>query len=142
MIGMEQRMTILTLRVEDLDAATRFYVDGLGWKPFLAVPGEVTFLQIAPGVALSLFDASGFDQDAGRPLPHPFNLAQNVDCEADVDRVVAELVAAGGSVVLEPQPAQWGGYHAFVADAVGFVWEVAYNPGWSVAGDGTVSIGT
>jgi uncharacterized protein len=53
---------------------------------------------------------------------------------------VAELTAAGGSVVLEPQPAQWGGYHAFVADAVGFVWEIAYNPGWSVAGDGTVSI--
>lgn len=138
---MEQRATIVTIRVEDLDAATRYYTDGLGWRPFLAVPGEVTFIQVAPGLALSLFDAKGFDADAGRPLPFPFTLAHNVDSEQEVRDVVATMVDAGGSVVKEPQPAVWGGYHAFVADPVGVCWEVAHNPAWLVADDGTVRMG-
>jgi catechol 2,3-dioxygenase-like lactoylglutathione lyase family enzyme len=142
MARMEQRVHILTLRVEDLETATRYYVDGLGWRPVLAVPGEVTFLQVAPGLVLSLFDAKGFDEDAGRPLPFPFNLAQIVGSEAEVDEAVAEMVRAGGSLVQAPERATWGGYHAFAADAVGFCWEIATNPGWSVADDGTVSLGS
>ena len=134
-------MSILTLRTENLEAATRYYVDGLGWRPVLAVPGEVTFLQVAPGLALSLFDAPKFDEDAGRPLPYPFTLAHNVGTDAEVDRVVERMVAAGGSVVMEAQHAEWGGYHAFTSDPVGFCWEIAHNPGWRVAADGTVSLG-
>ncbi len=138
---MEQRVTIITVRVEDLEAASHYYTDGLGWDSFLAVPGEVTFLQVAPGVALSLFDATGFDADVGQPLPFPFTLARNVSSEEEVRHIVASMVDAGGTVLKEPQPAVWGGYHAFVADPVGLCWEVAYNPGWSVSADGTVRLG-
>lgn len=138
---MEQRVSIITIRVEDLEAATRFYVDGLGWRSFLTVPGEVTFLQVAPGVAVSLFDANGFDTDAGQPLSMPFNLAHNVDSEDEVRRAVADMVAAGGRIVKEPEWASWGGFHAFVADPNDCCWEVAYNPGWSVAADGTITLG-
>jgi catechol 2,3-dioxygenase-like lactoylglutathione lyase family enzyme len=138
---MEQRVSIFTVRVDDLEATTRFYVEGLGWQPFLAVPGEVTFLQVAPGVAVSLFDASGFDADAGQPLSMPFNLAHNVDSEDAVRDAVADMVAAGGRVVLEPQPATWGGFHAFVADPNDGCWEIAYNPDWRVAEDGTITLG-
>ncbi|MDE3075610.1 MAG: VOC family protein [Chloroflexota bacterium] len=138
---MQQRVTILTVRVEDLEAATGYYVDRLGWKPFLAVPGEVTFLQVARGLALSLFDAKGFDADAGQQLRFPFTLAHNVDSEDEVRGVVATMKGAGGTVIKEPQSAVWGGYHAFVTDPVGCCWEIAHNPAWSIANDGTVRLG-
>jgi catechol 2,3-dioxygenase-like lactoylglutathione lyase family enzyme len=139
---MEQRVSIMTIRTEDLEAATRFYTEGLGWKPFLAVPGEVTFIQVAPGVAMSLFDAHGFDTDAGQPLRLPFTFSHNVDSEQEVRDVVATMVDAGGTVVKAPQPAVWGGFHAHVADPQGVCWEIAHNPSWSVADDGTVQIGS
>ena len=138
---MEPRITILTLRVEDLDSATRYYTEGLGWEPILTVPGEVTFVQVAPGLALSLFAAHGYDTDAGKPLPAPFTLAHNVDSEEAVREVVAEMAAAGGTVVKEPQRASWGGFHGFVVDPTGIPWEVAYNSGWHVTDDGTITLG-
>src|SRR6202011_4640057 len=101
---MEQHVSIFSIRVEDLETETRYYVDGLGWRPLLAVPGEVTFLQVAPGLALSLFDANGFDADAGRSLRFPFTLSHNVSSEKEVRDVVTTMVEAGGTVVKQPQP--------------------------------------
>jgi uncharacterized protein len=138
---MERRIDLITLRVDDLEAATRAYVEGLGWEPILAVPGEVTFLQLGPGQALALFVASGFDADVGPTVDLAFNFGQVVESEAEVDRVVGELVDAGGRVLKEPQHADWGGYHGLALDGAGCCWEIARNPGWSVAPDGTVSIG-
>lgn len=138
---MEQRVSIFTIRTEDLEEATRFYTEGLGWEPFLSVPGEVTFIQVAPGVAMSFFDARGFDTDAGRRLPFWFTFSHNVESEQEVRDVVATMVDAGGTILNEPRPATWGGYHAHVADPQGLCWEIAHNPSWSVAADGTVRIG-
>jgi catechol 2,3-dioxygenase-like lactoylglutathione lyase family enzyme len=137
---MDQRIDLITLRVEDVDAATRFYADRLGWRTMLSVPGQVTFLQSAHGQAISLFDAAGYDADTGAPIPVPVVLAQIVDGEAEVDRVLDELVAAGATLVKAPEPAEWGGYHGFVRDPAGYYWEIAHNPGWSVAPDGTPTI--
>lgn len=138
---MEQRIDLITLRVEDLEAATRYYTEGLGWRPLLSVPGEVTFLQVAPGLALSLFVASGFDADIGGRLQASFTLAHNVGGEEEVREVVDDMVSSGGTLLKGPQRADWGGWHALVADPTGVCWEIAHNPGWSVADDGTVSIG-
>jgi uncharacterized glyoxalase superfamily protein PhnB len=68
-------------------------------------------------------------------------LAQIVDGEGDVDRVVDELVAAGATLIKAPEHAEWGGYHGFVRDPAGYYWEIAHNPGWRVANDGTPSVG-
>jgi catechol 2,3-dioxygenase-like lactoylglutathione lyase family enzyme len=138
---MDQRIDLITLRVEDLDAATRFYADGLGWTTMLQVPGEVTFLQSAHGQAISLFNAAGYDADTGAPIPVPVVLAQIVRGEAAVDRVVDELVAAGATLVKAPERAEWGGYHGFVRDPAGYYWEIADNPGFHVDADGTPRIG-
>jgi catechol 2,3-dioxygenase-like lactoylglutathione lyase family enzyme len=138
---MEQRVDFVTVRVTDLDASTRYYVEGLGWEPLLGVPGEVTFFQIGPGKTLSLFEAGGFDADLGGAVDATFTLAHNVGSDAEVDAVVDQMAAAGASVLKAPQAADWGGYHATVIDPAGVCWEIAHNPGWSVADDGTVSIG-
>ena len=138
---MDQRLTLVTLGVTDLDAARRFYLDGLGWRALLDA-GEAVFIQISPGVVLSLWGRADLAREAGTAAgpgePPPFSLAHNVDRPEEVQRVVDEMRAAGGTVVAEPVRASWGGVTAYVADPDGFRWEIAWNPGLVVAPDGTV----
>jgi catechol 2,3-dioxygenase-like lactoylglutathione lyase family enzyme len=142
--SMQQRLTMITLGVSDLDAARAFYVAGLGWTPLLDA-GEAVFLQVGPGVVLSLYGRSDLAREAGTadgPVPPPpMSLAHNVDSEEEVRVVVDQMRAAGGRVVAEPARAPWGGYTAYVADPDGFRWEIAHNPGLVVAADGTVRFG-
>jgi uncharacterized glyoxalase superfamily protein PhnB len=140
---MKGRIDIITLRVEDLEAATAFYTEGLGWKPVLIVPGEVTFIQMGFGQLLALFIASGFDADVGPEIQGRIqcNLAHNVSSDEEVREAIASMVEAGATIIKEPQRAVWGGYHGIVLDVAGCCWEVAHNSGWSVADDGTVTVG-
>jgi catechol 2,3-dioxygenase-like lactoylglutathione lyase family enzyme len=144
---MEPRVSIITLGVPDVAAARRFYVDGLGWRPALDLP-EVVFIQVAPGVLLALWGAEDLETDAatgpppppGDPARSPIALAHNVGSDEQVERTIERFVAAGGRVVRAPHRAVFGGLQAYVADPAGFRWEIAHNPGFSVADDGTVSI--
>ena len=142
---MEQRLTMVTLGVTDLDAARRFYLDGLGWTPLLDA-GEAVFLQVGHGVVLSLYGRADLARDAGTapgpvdPAP-PLSLAHNVGSEDEVRSVVADLLAAGGELVAAPDRAPWGGFTALVADPDGFRWEIAHNPGLAFHDDGTVRFG-
>lgn len=138
---MEQRLTMVTLGVLDLDVARRFYCDGLGWVPLLDA-GEAVFLQVGPGVVLSLYGRADLAREAGTATgpvpPPPVSLAHNVGSEDEVGRVVDRMVAAGGTVVAPPSRAAWGGWTAYVADPDGFRWEIAHNPGLVVGDDGRV----
>ncbi len=143
---MEPRLSLLTVAVDDLDAERRFYVDGLGWTPALDVPGEVLFVQVGHGVLLALFGAADLAADMGvdpaSVVPGAgFTLAHNVGSAAEVRAVVDRAVAAGATVVKEPQRAAFGGFHAYLTDPAGVRWEVAHNPGLRVLDDGTVEIG-
>jgi len=142
---MDQRLNFVTLATHDLDASREFYVTGLGWAPLVDVPGEVIFFQMAPGLVLGFFDATSFNRDLGLDGAAALSgvtLAHNVDSEEAVRATVAALEAAGGTVTTPPQPGDFGGiFHAHVTDPNGVIWEVAHNPGWSVAEDGTVSFG-
>ncbi len=107
------------------------------------------FLQVGYGLLLGLFPAEDLARDmhgdaavpAADGTPNRMSLAHIVGSEAAVDDAVAHAIGAGGTVVKPPQHAAFGGYHAYVADPDGFAWEIAYNPGHSVAPDGRVSIG-
>jgi uncharacterized protein len=144
----EQRLTLVTLGVRDLAASRRFYVEGLGWEPTLDVD-DVVFLQVAPGVLLALWPSTELraDIDAERPPfgpadAAPFALAHNVASGAEVDTAIEKAVAAGGTVLKPAQPAPlFGGRQGYVADPDGFRWEIAYNPGLTVAPDGRVVMG-
>lgn len=164
---MDQRLSFLTVSTADLEAARVFYRDGLGWVPLLDVPGEILFFQVGHGLVLGLFEAEAFAADlvsgggapdaasavpadaaaaASDPVPRPalapagLTLSQNVGSPAEVDAVVERMAAAGGTVQKAPQQAAFGGYHAHVADPNGVIWEIAFNPGWSVGPDGAVSL--
>jgi hypothetical protein len=141
---MEQRLTLVTLGVTDLDAARRFYLDGLGWTALLDA-GEAVFVQVGHGLVLSLYGRADLARDAGTAAgpvpPPPLALAHNVGSEEEVRRAVDDWRAAGGELISAPAAAPWGGYVAHVADPDGFRWEIAHNPGLTVDDDGTVRMG-
>ena len=130
---MDQRLSFVTLAVQDLQASRRFYVDGLGWEAALDVGGEVLMFQVADKVVLSLWDAAAFEHEIGAPpslggVP-PVTLAHNCATTEGVDRVLVAARNAGADPVFDAQARDWGGYSGYFADPDGFRWEIAYNPG-------------
>jgi uncharacterized glyoxalase superfamily protein PhnB len=67
-------------------------------------------------------------------------LAHNVRSPAEVDAVLAEARAAGGTVLREGAATFWGGYSGVFADPDGHPWEIAHNPHWTIRADGSVSL--
>lgn len=134
-------LSIVTIGVADVAASRRFYVEGLGWEPFHD-QAEVVFVQIGPGLAAAIFGLHDLGEDVGVPATPgtSLSLALNLDSAAAVDAEVGRWRAAGAAVLKEPQRAAFGGRHAYVADPDGHRWEIAWNPGWHVAADGTVSV--
>jgi len=68
-------------------------------------------------------------------------LAYNVRSPAEVDQVLADAAAAGATVGRPGAPTFWGGYSGVFIDLDGHPWEVAHNPGWALADDGSVRLG-
>jgi hypothetical protein len=141
---MNPTVHLITLGVPDLAEARAFYVDGLGWQPAFDVPGAITFIQVGHGLLLGLFGDEDLATDVGQPHGSgaaPMTLAQVVETEEEV-RATLEAAQNAGATILKPaQHADFGGYHGYFADPSGFRWEIATNPGFSIAADGTVSIG-
>lgn len=138
---MEQRVSLITLGVDDLARARRFYEDGLGWVAHSA-PEGVAFYQL-PGIALALFGRSDLAEDAHHPVDGRFSgitIAINQRTEGDVDAVLAQAEAAGATILKRAEKVFWGGYSGYFADPDGHVWEVALNPQWTINDDGTLSI--
>jgi uncharacterized protein len=140
---MEQRLSLVTLGVADLERARRFYEDGLGWRRGNNHP-EVVFFQIG-GAVLALWRRDALAQDAGLPDAGSgfggITLAYNARTREEVDAVLAEAEAAGANILKPAEDAFWGGYSGYFADPDGHVWEVAWNPEWTVADDGSVRLG-
>ncbi|MDQ1717983.1 MAG: uncharacterized protein QOE71_3866 [Pseudonocardiales bacterium] len=138
---MRQNVQFVTVAVKDLEVSRRFYSDGLGWRPVLDLD-EVVFYQVGHGLLLSLFSLLDFAADVGAPISidSGFSLGQVVETKAEVDDAIERARAAGAKILKEPQGAAFGGYHSYFADPDGHRWEVAWNPGFSVDEDGTVSI--
>lgn len=140
---MDARLHFITLATADLDAVRSFYRDGLGWTPLADVPGEIVFFQVAPGLVLGFFDAEKFNRDLLRPDAAPnasgVTLSHNEPTRDAVVQTIADMEAAGGTVLKPAQEGAFGGvFHGHVADPNGVVWEVAHNPGWHVDADGSV----
>lgn len=140
---MEARISLITLGVADLPRAIRFYHDGLGW-PRSSVGGDEAAFFRAGGVVLSLYSHSSLAADASLPATGSgfggIVLAHNVASREHVDAVLAEAVAAGGTLLRAAEEVSWGGYSGYFADPDGYPWEVAWNPGFPLAPDGSVQL--
>ncbi|WP_265920886.1 VOC family protein [Cupriavidus nantongensis] len=134
---MKPRITLITLGVDDLQRAVRFYRDGLG-LPTAGIVGEqfehgaVAFFDLQAGLRLALWPRASLAHDAGLQVTSraltDFSLAHNVADKAEVDAVMAQALAAGASVVKPAQDTFWGGYAGYFHDPDGHLWEIAWNP--------------
>lgn len=136
-----QRVTLITLGVADLAASRAFY-GRLGWVEHSGTD-DVSFYQMQ-GCVLGLFGLADLAADQGRPgVPlgvGAVTLAQNFATEAEVDAAFAAALAAGGAAIKAPEKVFWGGYSGYWADIDGHVWEVAMNPFWPLAADGSLTL--
>ena len=134
---MQPRITLITLTVDDLERAVRFYRDGLGLATQGIVGeqfehGAVAFFDLASGLRLALWPRASLAHDAGISVgprsATEFCLAHNVSSRADVDAVLAEARRAGATLVKPANETFWGGYAGYFQDPDGHLWEVAFNP--------------
>ncbi|HET7309797.1 MAG TPA: VOC family protein [Mycobacteriales bacterium] len=137
---MEQRVSVITLGVADLDRAQRFY-DALGWRR-TGDDADVVFYQ-AGGLVFALWSRASLAEDSAVRDAGGWGgvtLAHNVGSPDDVDAVIEEARAAGATIGREPATTFWGGYSGVFIDLDGHPWEVAHNPGWQLAPDGSVRL--
>ncbi len=138
---MEQRLSLVTLGVADLDRARRFY-ETLGWHTNAGPDDDVVFFQTG-GMVVALWGRDQLAEDSGVTDGGGWGgitLAHNVRSPAEVDTIVAEAERAGARVTRPPGQAFWGGYTGVFVDPDGHAWEVAHNPHWTIADDGSVRI--
>ncbi|SCE67907.1 VOC family protein [Micromonospora chokoriensis] len=138
---MEQRISLVTLGVADVARAKAFY-EQLGWRG--QEVEETVFIQ-AGGLAVVLWGRDKLADDAGIADPGTngfggVTLAQNVRSREEVDEVIATATKAGATVTKPARETFYGGYAGYFADLDGHVWEIAWNPGFALADDGTLTV--
>ncbi|MBI5578088.1 MAG: VOC family protein [Deltaproteobacteria bacterium] len=138
---MKPRITLITLGVDDLERAVRFYRDGLGFKTLGIVGtefeyGAVAFFDLQAGLKLALWPRRSIVRDTGIPLGSTssteFTIGHNVSSRVEVDAVMEQATRAGAVVVKPAHETFWGGYAGYFQDPDGHLWEVAWNPQWVV----------
>jgi uncharacterized glyoxalase superfamily protein PhnB len=138
---MKPRVTLITLGVDDLEKALRFYRDGLG-LPSQGIVGRefehgaVAFFELQRGFRMALWPRDSIAHDTGLPkAPRSateFTIAHNVNTREEVDAVMAQAKKAGATIVKPAGHTFWGGYTGYFQDPDGHVWEVAWNPQWQI----------
>jgi uncharacterized protein len=138
---MEQRLSLVTLGVADLGRARAFY-EALGWTTGAGAGDDVVFFQTG-GSIVALWDRARLAEDSGVADEGGWGgvtLAHNVRSPGEVDAVLAEAEAAGARIARAGAETFWGGYSGVFVDPDGHPWEVAHNPHWTLAGDGSVTL--
>jgi uncharacterized protein len=140
---MEQRLSMITLGVDDVAAARAFYAK-LGWTPANGDEGDIAFFQCG-GMVFVLWSRAELAEDSGVPLGDGgaggvATLAHLVGSPDEVDAVLAEAQRAGAEVPRSGGETVWGGYSGIFVDPDGHPWEVAHNPHWTLGADGAVKL--
>ena len=140
---MEQRLSLITLGVSDVNRSRRFY-EQLGWQG--QEVEETVFFQ-AGCIVLTLWSREKLALDSRIEQVDGNSggfsgvvLAHNVRSEGEVAEVITAVVKAGGRVTRQPQATFYGGYAGYFSDPDGHLWEVAHNPGFALGEDGSLTL--
>jgi len=134
---MKPRISVITLGVEDLEAAVRFYRDGLGLHTEGIIGNEfeygaVAFFDLQAGLKLALWPRKSIVHDTGLAYSAPcatgLTLGHNVGSKDEVDAVMMQAELAGAAVVKPAHDTFWGGYAGYFQDPDQHLWEVVWNP--------------
>jgi catechol 2,3-dioxygenase-like lactoylglutathione lyase family enzyme len=138
----EQRLSLITLGVADLGRAVDFY-GRLGWSPGNNPDAQgVAFFQCG-GMVVALWNRDELAGDSAVTDSGGWGgvtLAYNVGSREEVDSTLAEAESAGAEIGRPGAPSDWGGYSGLFRDPDGHPWEVAHNPFWTIAEDGSIKI--
>ena len=136
---MKASISVITLGVDDLERAYRFYHDGLGLASEGIVGkefelGSVAFFDLQTGLKLALWPRTSLATDTGLAVA-PTNsidlmLAHNVASKAEVDALMVQAETAGATIIKAAQTTFWGGYAGCFMDPDQHLWEVVWNPKW------------
>ncbi|NUT21384.1 MAG: VOC family protein [Hamadaea sp.] len=136
---MEHRISLITLGVADVARSRAFY-ERLGWR---GQEVEQTVFFQAGGMALVLWGRDMLADDAGVSAAgadgfRGVALAHNVRSRAEVDEVLNAATKAGAEITQPAHETAYGGYAGYFTDPDGHLWEIAHNPGFTLAPDGAL----
>ena len=141
---MKPRVTILTVGVDDLEKALRFYRDGLG-LPTQGIVGRefehgaVAFFDLHSGLKLAIWPRNDIAWDAkipkGTKSATEFTIGHNVNSKEEVDAVMEQAKKAGATITKAAQDTFWGGYAGYFQDPDGHLWEIVWNPQMKIEED-------
>jgi uncharacterized protein len=137
----EQRLSLVTLGVRDLERARAFY-EALGWTSGAAPADDVVFFQTGCMI-VALWGRDQLAEDSGVVDSGGWGgvtLAYNARSPEEVDAVIAEAERAGATIPRYGGETFWGGYSGVFVDPEGHPWEVAHNPRWTLTPDGGVRL--
>ena len=138
---MKPRINVITLGVDDLERALKFYRDGLGLKTKGIIGtefehGAVALFELEGGMMISLFERGNLALDATiaqtPASPTEFSIGQLLGSKQAVDAMMAEAARAGAKIVKPAQDVFWGGYSGYFQDPDGHLWEILWNPAFAV----------
>ena len=138
---MKPRISLITLAVDDLETSVRFYRDGMGLETEGIIgqefeDGAVAFFDLQSHIKLGLFSRTSLAKDAGlapaRAESLQFSIGHNVASKAEVDTVMSQAKQAGAKITKPAQDTFWGGYAGYFSDPDGHLWDVAWNPHWTL----------
>ena len=143
---MKQYISIVTLGVKDIKKATEFY-QNIGWHNTTHSNDNVTFLQ-GNNIILGLYGHDELAKDANikteKTLAQPkfrgVSLAVNLHSEEDVNKFFEHAINIGAKAQKKPEKVFWGGYSGYIADLDGHLWEIAYNPFFSMDEKGVIKL--
>ena len=126
---MDQRISLITLGVRDLEAAAQFY-EALGWRRAESPDGVIAFDLMAQ--TLGLYPLEKLAEDIGLPVEAlgsgAMTLSHNLRSAEEVAPLMARAEAAGAEILRPAGPVFWGGTMGYFRAPDGHIWEIAHNP--------------
>ncbi|NIZ15098.1 VOC family protein [Phaeobacter sp. HF9A] len=126
---MEQRVSLITLGVRDVEAAARFY-EALGWQRAESPDGVVAFDLMSQ--CIGLYPLEKLAEDLGLPVEAlgtgAMTLSHNLRNAEEVAPLMAQAEAAGAEILRPAGPVFWGGTIGYFRAPDGHIWEISHNP--------------
>ena len=139
---MRAKIFFITLAVDDLGRSVAFYRDGLGWPTkgivgqefhddVTGADGTIAFFTLETSLLLGLYERTNLAKDASLPAGPPssteFSLGVPATSRAEVDQLLAQAEAAGGTVTAPAHMRPFGVYSGYFTDLDGHLFEVAWD---------------
>lgn len=137
------RISLITLGASNLTISCKFYETWLGIKPSSASNSHIYFYQLGE-LALAIWSKQSLADDAQIQSPSfgfgNLTLARNLQSKRAVDLEFEKAAAAGATLLKKPLDTFWGGYSGYIADPDNHVWELPWNPYFSLDSEGRLKL--